>query len=873
MRGLDVLSTAGRALFFRFLMDRGIVTESELADICPGAGGLRDCFSDAEKAAATSCWLDETFNGDLLPLISSLSMEANGKERLRAYQHFYRGAGAETQQRLFGHLQAILRGWEQVSDSQFQMSFEVDWDDFNFAHIPIGVLSQVYETFSRQWDEEHSDVTSVYYTPRHIAKLLVDEAFAGLENAAEAVILDPACGAGVFLVLAFRQLVRKYWEKNGSRPDTRAIQRILYKQLRGFEVSESALRLSALALYISAIEVNGTQRPPRSLKFPRPLRNEVLFNFGQHEKDKKPGFVLGSLGPNVPASFNGSFDIVVTNPPWTRLRSKAEDTKEKAEDKKRIGEMNEAFTALTRSALTARGLESIAKRYDNPDNNPDLPFLWRATEWAKPNGVIAMALPGRIILRQDGMGKRARDAMMRGLAVTGILNGSDLEKTPVWPNMDLPFLLLFARNSVPEPDHHFHFATPIRENRLTSRGRFRLDYQAAETIAAEAVVEKPWLLKALAVGTQLDFEVVEKIQQKAPTKLGEFWRPPRLDSGVGYKIAPGLKQGSANDLLDLLDFEKPPAGFHIDLESLKKWRERNHRKEVHSTGNISLYRAPLLIIPQAPGEGRENPKSFRSPKTGICFSQSYYGYSSSEHPEGELLNSMLYLLTHSLLFQHFCLVHSSRIGASYRTFIKEDLDAFPFLDPTQLTAANKRRIVGLAEALEMRATKPWQEIDDFIFGLYGLDEDDARVVRDTVAFCGPYRSVREPAEQPAEPGDMDVFRAYLEDMLQPLFQVATQRCIVTVLSSVLGTGEWIPSWRFVSITLAGDKLPDVSKSLNKLMGEANKTGASRIVLRVPNGGLVIGILNQRRFWTRSRARLCSLHIEQHHLDAFPIPAP
>ena len=266
----------------------------------------------------------------------------------------------------------------------------------------------------------------------------------------EAIILDPACGAGVFLVLAFRQLVRKYWEKNGSRPDTRAIQRILYKQLRGFEVSESALRLSALALYISAIEVNGTQRPPRSLKFPRPLRNEVLFNFGDQEKDKKRGFVLGSLGPNVPASFNGSFDIVVTNPPWTRLRSKAEDTKEKAEDKKRIAEMNEHFTALTRRVLTARGLESFAKHYDNPDNNPDLPFLWRATQWAKPNGVIAMALPGRIILKQTGNGKAARDAIMRGLTITGILNGSDLEETAVWPNMKLPFLLLFARNAVPE---------------------------------------------------------------------------------------------------------------------------------------------------------------------------------------------------------------------------------------------------------------------------------------------------------------------------------------------------------------------------------------------------------------------------------------
>ncbi len=140
-----------------------------------------------------------------------------------------------------------------------------------------------------------------------------------------------------------------------------------------------------------------------------------------------------------------------------------------------------------------------------------------------------------------------------------------------------------------------------------------------------------------------------------------------------------------------------------------------------------------------------------------------------------------------------------------------------------------------------------------------------------VTFCGPYRTVRELAEQPAEHEDLELFRGYLEEMLQPLFQVADQRCVVTTLPKVLATGEWMPSWRFASITLAGDELPDVSKSLKKLMGEANKTGASRIVLHVPSGGLVVGILNQRRFWTCSRARLCSLHIEEHHMDAFPIP--
>lgn len=868
MRGLDVLSTAGRALFFRFLLDRKIVLEAEVKEISPRADELRDCFSDPDKAAATSVWLDETFNGDLLPLGEGTAADTRTRVRLRAYQEFYRATGARSKGLLFKHLQAILRGWKSVGDSWFQLPLGVDWNDLNFAHIPIGVLSQVYETFSRQWDEEHSDITSVYYTPRHIAKLLVDEAFAGLENAADAVVLDPACGGGVFLVLAFHQLVRKYWEQHGYRPDTRAIQRILYKQIRGFEVSESALRLSALALYVSAIEVNGTQRPPNALKFPRPLRNEVLFNFGGQEKDKKRCFVLGSLGPHVPTSFNGSFDIVVTNPPWTRLRPVAKDAKARGEDTQRIKEINSEFTSITRRVLAARRLESLATDYENPDNNPDLPFLWRATEWAKPNAVIAMALPGRVILRQTGNGKVARDAVMRALTVTGILNGSDLEKTPVWPNMDLPFMLLFARNSTPELHRHFHFVTPIRENRLSSRGQFRLDYKAAEDINTLSVIDRPWLLKALAMGTTLDVEVIDRLPK---VSLRDIWDKHSLNSGEGYNVSPGLNQHPAKALLDLPDFEIPEYGFAMQPEALRTWVVRHKRKTAHAPRDITLYQPPLVIIPQTPGESRGRPKAFVSHKHAVAFSKSYYGFSAAGSPNAEVLVSALYVAVHSRLYQYFCLMRSSRQGASFRTILKEDLEAFPFPDPTKLLPTQKRRIIELAKALELDAQKPWDAIDDFIFSFYGLDEDDSTVVRDTVTFYGPYHSVREPAEQPVDEAQLEVFRGYLQDMLQPVFEVTDQKCIVTALRRVLGSGEWIPSWRFVSITVAGEELPDISASLPKLMGEANQTGSSRILLHVPGGGLIVGILNQRRLWTRSRARLCSLHIEQNHLDAFPIP--
>ena len=179
-------------------------------------------------------------------------------------------------------------------------------NDLNFAHIPIDVLSQIYETFSRRWDDAHSDDTSVHYTPKNIARLLVDEALTGLEEPQDAVVLDPACGGGIFLVLAFRELLRLHWKKTGRRPTTSLVHRVLYNQLRGFDISESALRLAALALYITSIEANGTTRPPKSLKFPDALKDQVLFNFGPVDHDeRRQGFVLGSLAPNVPKSFDG----------------------------------------------------------------------------------------------------------------------------------------------------------------------------------------------------------------------------------------------------------------------------------------------------------------------------------------------------------------------------------------------------------------------------------------------------------------------------------------------------------------------------------------------------------------------------------------
>ena len=350
---------------------------------------------------------------------------------------------------------------------------------------------------------------------------------------------------------------------------------VLYNQICGFDVSESALRLAALALYITAIELNGSPRPPKSLKFPRGLQEQVLFNFGRHEAKHRNRFVLGSLGPEVPDRFNGFFDVVTGNPPWTRLRAeKKEEDADNATEKNRLKELAGEFTQITRRVLAARGLDDIARDYTNPDNDPDLAFVWRAAEWAKePSGLIAMALPGRILLKQSDQGKTARTALIRGLKITGIINGSNLSDTNVWPKMNQPFMLFFARNAVPPPDHRFYFATPVLESALNDRGLFRIDYQAAEPVEANAVVERSWLLKTLAVGTSLDADVMGRITPTGWKTIGEFWVPPTLYAGKGFSLKP-LQEGPTPEFFaNMPEFMESDDSFCVDVRELKTFRQ------------------------------------------------------------------------------------------------------------------------------------------------------------------------------------------------------------------------------------------------------------------------------------------------------------
>jgi len=839
---LDVLSFLGRSLFFRFLWDRKIVRPSELNSVCPQAKSPGDCFRNVINSVATCRWLDETFNGDMLPLSGD-------------YTSVFSQANRQTDGKLFLHLQAILEGWKPAGKEAFQL--QIDWGDLDFAHIPIGVLSQVYENFSKIWDSQQREQTSAYYTPKNIARYLVDDAFEGVTEKKDARILDPSCGAGIFLVLAFRKLVAARWEHDDRRPDTRTIQSILYNQLCGFDVSESALRLAALSLYITAIELNGTPRPPKSLKFPDPLHGIVLHNHRRSKDQSTRGFVLGSLRPDLSKDFNSRFDLIIGNPPWSRLRGNKEENKAH----------NAIFTELTRQILTDRGLEDIAQTYRNPDNNPDLPFLWRSIQWVKPGGIIAMALPGRIFLKQTKTGTQAFNAILQGIEITGILNGSNLSDSEVWPHMSQPFMLFFARNRVPAANHHFHFVTPHFEKPLNDKGRLRIDYQSAQPIAAYEAVKNSQLLKTLAVGTALDVEVVRKLDGLHWPTVKSYWKSEGLYSGLGYNRSPNLDQKDASFMRELPDFVPPEGGgFSVDVSLLPKFG----RSTAHRPRDPELYAPPLLIVPESPGRSLLAPKSWivREP---IVFPSSYYGFSTHSSKEASLIIALLHLITHTKLFRYHVLITSSKMGAERRAFLKTNIENFPFPAIHMLSKRQRQRGVKLSSQLETASSKPWKAINDFIFDLYGMDEYDRQVVKDTLEVAEPFKEARDRANAPSAKDERNVFYTELQQLLRPSFDVTHE---TVSIDEVEITGQDILSpWHFFAVSsssiFTGLTQTAQKKLISQIIEEANKTGCSRVIVH-EKGRLLVGIIGQYRYWTLSRARLCALDILRHHLDAFPI---
>ncbi|MBI2559045.1 N-6 DNA methylase [Candidatus Woesearchaeota archaeon] len=806
----DALSLSARGIFVRFLIDRGFISKEEQKSIFPNED-ITYCMSNKENLLKITEWLNLTFNGDLLPI---------------SEKAITRIKSLEDSKPLFKILTAIVKKYEPVGVGAYQT--RLSWTDIDFAHVPIGLLSEVYEGYCHKYDPT-AKKNSIHYTPKRIAEYIVEESINSFSDPCNIRILDPAVGAGIFLVIAFRKLVEKNWIRNGKRPDRKMIRKILSTQITGFDINESALRLAALSLYLTALELDPNPRDIKEIKFDQ-LREKSLFDMhSPNDIEGKP--IMGSLSADK--KFHGhEYDLVIGNPPWTTIND----------------QISKKFTSLVRDIAKEQGLEQIAKSYENPDNVPDLPFVWKSMEWCKPDGRIAFVLHARLLFKNSKKGRKAREALFTSFKVTGILNGSCLRNTNVWPGITAPFCIIFALNQKPRKDSKFVYLSPRQDTEINSKGIIRLDYNMADPISLDKALSSSHILKTLSRGVSLDVSIIDKIEKASNTNLLRYWKDHKLNQGQGYQVHVKGDKNPTTFLQSLPNLtNRDELSFIIDTKSLPKFM----MGDIHRPRKVGIYKSPLLIIPATPPI-----------QASVCFSDlaytaSFTGFSCHGHENPTILAKYLAALFTSNLFLYYALLTSSKFGVERDTMLKEDIENFPVISVEKLTDQQRKKLEYLFDNYRMKNFQ--QMIDLFVFEVYGLEKHEIQTISDTLSISLPYRKIIKNAERPPTKEELNLFTRQLRQNLSPFLPKGYTIDTLTLKNS---------PWNLVILSESSDNSNvnnEIAKILENLTKLINKMGTTRVVFNQKKY-CVVACQNQYRYFTSTRARLLALEIMSRKIE-------
>jgi len=266
------------------------------------------------------------------------------------------------------------REWENNLAIDFKVMKDIVWETYNpyqFDVIPLEVLGNIYEQYlgytARLTDHQvkyelKPDVRKaggVYYTPEYIVDYIVKNTISKLleklspKKIKKLRILDPACGSGSFLIRAYEEISDYYRnEKKKHQPKSKEEQRkldlppeeaeprltiyeksaILRDHIFGVDIDEQAVEVTKLSLMLKMLEGEYGIIPGRAV-LPMLDRNircgnslisgdtlELKKYFGDDWYKVKP-FNWDEEFRNIVVK-EGGFDVVIGNPPYVSYYSR-----------------------------------------------------------------------------------------------------------------------------------------------------------------------------------------------------------------------------------------------------------------------------------------------------------------------------------------------------------------------------------------------------------------------------------------------------------------------------------------------------------------------------------------------------------------------
>ncbi|MBI4301800.1 MAG: N-6 DNA methylase [Chloroflexi bacterium] len=187
--------------------------------------------------------------------------------------------------------------------------------------------------------KERRKAQGIYYTPKWVVDYIVRQTVGRLIEEHEGrdpnaihnmTILDPACGSGSFLIRAYDELLRYHAHIKGKTPaDLDWAERIgiLTRNIFGVDLDDQAVQIARLNLLLRALDSRETLPPlaeniRRGNSLISGTPEELRENFGDTWREKH-AFDWKDTFPDI--MDKGGFDVVIGNPPYVRIQSLPEE--------------------------------------------------------------------------------------------------------------------------------------------------------------------------------------------------------------------------------------------------------------------------------------------------------------------------------------------------------------------------------------------------------------------------------------------------------------------------------------------------------------------------------------------------------------------
>ena len=574
---------------------------------------------------------------------------------------------------------------------------------YRFDVIPVELISAIYEQFVHSAGAAGRQA-DVHYTPLTAVSLVLDEVFAGLTGTER--VLDLTCGSGVFLVEALRRLV--HLKCNGGLLPTReAIRRTLYEQLYGVDLSAEAVSIAAFSLYLAALELDPDPRAADGVRF-EPLAGRTLRAGDAFDVD------LGSA----------KFDVIVGNPPWSHR--------------------GQAGTAARRRRAPGAPL---------PPRGESLDFVRRAMELAHDRTRFGMIVSATPFFSRSATGLGAAQSLVESLGPVTLVNLSDLSKW-LFPRADMPAMAVLSRYDDRKPDRMM-----LVQARWSPAGERSHTIEIAPsdvtTLPLASWKRNPALFKAAFLGNRHDLLLLDHLWDNHGTLAN---RLGALDTELRAGLTFGDRSREAGFLRGLSFAEKKM----IDHFTVPRLPSFDHDR-AEWPRRTETYRAPVVLVNEF--ILKDPPRLVAAvTERDTVYTDAYFGISfGGSGPDAAYFVAGI---LGSALATWYSLMTGSAFGLWMRRVKRADLAVLPMPDIVQSLGSDAgKRVVRLVRALHDHAARDddWRSLDDAVFDLYGLDDEDRIVVRDGLSQAswqwqaGKLRSV--------EPADEDDLQAYARAFL------------------------------------------------------------------------------------------------------------